>query len=222
MSLSQLICSDKKNKINNGVFIPLKTGCLRQPLGAGGVSLKGFSLVELLIAVAIFSVVSIAIYATFSSGAAVLRRVRNTDLTEQKILLRIERLSRELREQPACRKPLFQGEKTKISFCANIDNLPYRLTYYFDNKTNVFKRQSDRLSKIIEAESSADPQLRSSEAIFLSNVKEVNFSYLYLNLTKNEYLWTDQWQNDYLPLAVKFIIFSQKKNYASTVYNPRT
>ena len=38
---------------------------------------RAFSLVELLIAVAIFSVVSVAIYATFSSGAAVLRRVKD-------------------------------------------------------------------------------------------------------------------------------------------------
>ena len=182
---------------------------------------RAFSLVELLIAVAIFSVVSIAIYATFSSGAAVLRRVKNTDLTQQRILLKAERLSRELREQPACRKQLFQGDKTKISFCANIDYFPYRLTYYFDSSSQALKRVADKLDEIIDAEGKLDPELHSPAVIFLPQVKEVRFSYLYLDLTKNSYLWTDQWQQDYLPFAVKFIIFSQQQNYESTVYLPR-
>jgi len=182
---------------------------------------RAFSLVELLIAVAIFSVVSIAIYATFSSGATVLRRVKNTDLTQQRILLKTESLSRQLREQPACRKQLFQGDKTKISFCANIDYFPYRLTYYFDSSSHALKRVADKLDEIIDAEGKLDPKLHSPEVIFLPQVKEVRFSYLYLDLTKNSYLWTDQWQQDNLPLAVKFIIFSQKQNYESTVYLPR-
>lgn len=183
---------------------------------------RAFSLVELLIAVAIFSVVSIAIYATFSSGMAVLRRVKNIDLTQQRILLKTERLSRELREQPACRKQLFQGDKTKISFCANIDYFPYRLTYYFDSSANALKRVADKLSEIIDEEGNLDPELHSPPVIYLPKVKEVRFSYLYLDLNKNAYLWTDQWQQDYLPFAVKFIIFSEKQNYESTVYSPRT
>ncbi len=182
---------------------------------------RAFSLVELLIAVAIFSVVSIAIYATFSSGTAVLRRVKNIDLTQQRILLKQERLSRELREQPACRKQLFQGDKTKISFCANIDYFPYRLTYYFDSSANAFKRVADKLNEIIKEDGNLDPEFRSPPVIFLPEVKEVRFSYLYLDLAKNDYLWMDKWQQDYLPFAVKFIIFTEKQNYESTVYLPR-
>jgi len=184
-------------------------------------SRRAFSLVELLIAVSIFSIVSIAIYATFASGAGVLRRINNIDLVQQRILLKTERLSRELREQPACRKQLFQGDKTKISFCANIDYFPYRLTYYFDRSANALKRVADRLDKIIDEKGNLDPALSSAPAIFLSKVKEVSFSYLYLDLTKKDYLWTDTWQQDYLPVAVKFIISNEKQKYESTVYLPK-
>ncbi|MHB8155763.1 MAG: PilW family protein, partial [Candidatus Omnitrophota bacterium] len=183
--------------------------------------LRAFSLVELLIAVAIFSVVSIAIYATFSSGAAVLRRVKDTDLTQQRILLKTERLSRELREQPACRKQLFQGDKTKISFGANIDYFPYRLTYYFNSSANTLERVADKLGEIIDEGGNLDPGFHSPAAIFLPKVKEVKFSYLYLDLSKNAYLWTDQWEQEYLPFAVKFIIVTEKQKYESTVYLPR-
>lgn len=170
---------------------------------------------------AIFSAVSIAIYATFSSGLAVLRRVKNIDLAQQRILLKQERLSRELREQSSCRKLLFQGDKTKISFCALIDYFPCRLTYYFDSFTHAFMRVADRLDEIIDDEGKLDPEFHAEPAIFLSKVNEVKFNYLYLDLAKNTYLWADKWEPGFLPLAVKFIIFTEQQNYESTVYLPR-
>ncbi len=181
---------------------------------------RAFTLVELLIAVAIFSVVSIAIYSTFSSGSAVLRRIKSVDLAQQGILLKTERLSRELREQPACRKKLFQGDKTKVSFCANINYLPCRLTYYFDSQALSLKRVADKLNEIIDEEGKLDSKLHSPATIYLAKVKEVRFSYLYLDLAKNAYVWTEEWQQEYLPQAVKFIIFTEKQKYESTVYLP--
>ncbi|PIQ90051.1 MAG: hypothetical protein COV71_06550 [Candidatus Omnitrophica bacterium CG11_big_fil_rev_8_21_14_0_20_41_12] len=183
--------------------------------------IRAFSLVELLIAVGIFSVVSIAIYSAFFTGSAVLRRINNFDLGQQKILLKTERLSRELREQCACRKQLFQGDKTRISFCANIDYFPSRLTYYFDSASLTIKRVADRLNDIIDEDGKLDPELHAPAKFYLTKVKEVSFSYLYLDLSKNLYLWKQEWKEDALPLAVKFIITGKNKKYESTVYLPR-
>lgn len=183
---------------------------------------KAFSLVELLIAVGIFSVVSIAIYSTFSSGAAVLRRINNLDLSRQKVLLKTEKFSRELRVQPICRKQLFKGDKNKISFCANLDYFPVRLTYYFDSASLTVKRVADKLDDIIDDEGKLDPQLHAPAKVYLTKVKEVSFSYLYLDLAKNTYQWAPEWKEEYLPLAVKFVIATEKQKYESTVYLPRT
>lgn len=179
-------------------------------------------MVELLIAVSIFSVVSIAIYSTFSSGSAVLRRVKDIDLRQQKILLKVEMFSRQLREQPACRKQLFLGSEIKISFPANSDYIPCRITYYFDNSSLCLMRVVDKLSEIITPEGKVDVELKSKPQVFLSKVKAVKFSYLYLDLKKNEYSWIDEWGQDYLPVAVKFTISSEDQEYASTIFLPKT
>ena len=135
---------------------------------------RAFSLVELLIAVSIFSVVSLAIYSTFSSGAAVLRRVKNVDLVQQKILLKIENFSRQLRQQPESTKLLFSGEIDRLSFPAHVDYFPCRLTYYFDRRSKTLKQVVDKLSDIIDDEGKINPDLLAKPSIFLSNVKLAN------------------------------------------------
>ena len=191
------ICLNKNNKLN-----------------------RAFTLVELLIAASIFSVVSIAIYSTFSSGSSVLRRVKNIDLVQQKILLKTESFSRQLREQPACRKQLFLGAKSKISFGGNSDYFPCRITYYFDASLLCLMRVEDKLDKIITPEGRLDPELKAKPAVFLAKVKEARFSYLYLDLKKNEYIWIDEWAQDYLPAAVRLNIICENQEYASTVFLP--
>lgn len=184
------------------------------------ISQSAFSLVELLIAVSIFSVVSIAIYSTFSSGASVLRRVKNIDLAQQRVLLKTERLIRELREQPKYKKQLFLGNKTKISFPGNLDYLPCRLTYYFDSSSLCLMRVADKLSDIIAIDGKIDPEFKSKPEVFLTKIKEVKFSYLFLDLVKNEYNWKEEWPQEDLPFAVKLVIVSESREYETTVFLP--
>lgn len=175
---------------------------------------------ELLIAVSIFSVVSIAIYSTFSSGLSVLRRVKYIDFKQQKILLKQERFSRELRESCQCRKPLFLGNKMKISFCGIVDYVPSRITYYFDNASGSLMRNSDRLMDIITSEGSVEPELKSKPTVFVSGIKGARFLYLYLDLKKKTYSWSEEWTEISLPIAVKMIISTEAREYATTVFLP--
>jgi prepilin-type N-terminal cleavage/methylation domain-containing protein len=183
--------------------------------------LAAFSLIELLIAVSIFSVVSIAIYSTFSSGAVVLSKVKTIDLGQQKILLKTEKLARELREQPGYRKQLFWGTKISISFPVSFNFIPCRITYYFDSSSLCLMRVVDKLNDILTAEGKVDAELKSKPSVFLPKVNGVKFTYLYLDAKKNEYYWAEEWSEDYLPIAVKFVITSQNQEYASTVFLPR-
>ncbi|MFA5005396.1 MAG: type II secretion system protein [Candidatus Omnitrophota bacterium] len=192
------ICPRKKNKANTAAF----------------------TMVELLISVGIFSVISIAVFSTFSSGLKVLRKAKMVDLTRQKILLKEERFSRELRESLACRKKLFSGKTAKLSFSGSDNHYPSRITYYFDEATQSILREVDRLSDIIAAESEGSEELKPQRSVFMAKVESAQFSYLFLDLKKNDYIWKDEWKEDYLPIAVKLVIVSQGNNYATTVFLP--
>ena len=201
MSFFPLICLNKNNKLTK-----------KAP--------KGFTLVELLIVVSIFSVVSLAIYSTFSSGASILRRIKNVDFRQQKLLLKTERFSRELREQPNYKKQLFQGSRYKINFAASLNYFPSRVTYYFDPSLFCLMRCEDKLDTIITAEGKIDPELKAKATVFLPKVKEVNFSYFYFDLGKKDYLWVEDWKADFLPLAVRMTVSTESQNYVSTIFLP--
>jgi len=191
------ICLRKKNKANTAAF----------------------TMVELLISVGIFSVISIAVFSTFSSGLKVLRKTKMVDLARQKILLKEERFSRELRESGPCRKKLFSGKPAKISFSGTQNYLPCRITYYFDETTQSILRETDKLSDIIAAERD-QTDLNPQRSVFMAKVENAQFFYLFLDLKKNNYIWKEEWKQDYLPVAVKLVIVSQGNNYATTVFLP--
>lgn len=181
---------------------------------------KAFSLVELLISVSIFAVVSIAIYSTFNSGLTVLRRSKSIDLAQQRFLLKVERFSRDLRQTPVFNKQLFLGAKDRLSFSGIVNEMPSRLTYYYDASSGALMYNADSLSAVITQEGKIDPELKSKATVFLNKVKEVKFSYLFLNIKNNEYEWADEWEEDTLPAAVKFSISTDKYNHAATIFLP--
>lgn len=181
---------------------------------------KAFSLVELLISVSIFAVVSVAIYSTFSSGLTVLRRSKNIDLVQQKFLLKVEKFSRDLRQTPTFNKKLFLGTEDKLSFSGIVNEIPSRLTYYYDGLSFAFMYNADSLDTIITKEGKIDPKLKSKSMVFINKVKEIKFSYLFLNLKKNLREWVEKWEYDYLPLAVKLNIATDKQNYETTIFLP--
>jgi len=182
---------------------------------------KAFSLVELLIAVSIFSVVSIAIYSTLNSGLVILRRANEVDIAQQRILIKEERIARELREQQPCRKFLFFGTRTRISFAAISDYAPCRVTYYFDSSRKSLMRAVEGLTEILTPEGLVDREVKTEErSVFLKDIKEASFAYLYFDLAKNGYTWAEEWPNVFPPVAVRITVIDKKGEYAKRVFLP--
>ncbi len=84
---------------------------------------SGFTLVELLIALTIFSVISLGLYSTFSSGISVWRRSEDANRIYQEARLALEQMAREIKSVVAYdfsdKYPeikAFEGDENKFSF----------------------------------------------------------------------------------------------------------
>lgn len=177
----------------------------------------GFTLIELLITVAIFSVISIAVYATFNSGMTVWRRAKETSGEERSYLLRIEKLSRELRQAFNSSDIAFSADKNKIQFASVIDSDICRVIYSFDQDKKILSRCNDKLADILAADKKElDPQFLS----YLSDIDSLTLSFLIFDLSKNAYTWKEEWKESILPIAVKVTITSKAKTYATIIIIP--
>jgi len=180
---------------------------------------KAFTLVELLITSAIFSVVSIAIYATFNSGMSVWRRAKDANGQQQKFMLKAEKFSRELRQTFTFKDIVFKATNNKIQFPSVIDSDISRITYFFDEQQKALLRGSDKLSDILAA-AEEKKQIETKLSPYLSDIDNMNFSYLIFDLQKNAYAWKDDWQQVTLPIAVKVSITAKNKTYVTTIIIP--
>lgn len=166
---------------------------------------------------AIFSLVSIAVYSTFSSGMSVWRLAMNTGSSN--ILLKTEKLSRELRQSFYFKDSVFSGTKDSLSFPSRINQEAFRLAYFFDPVKNTLLRSSDSLTDVINA-AKKNEEVAQNPAVYLSEVKKLSFSYFYFDSIKGSYLWKDDWDSNFLPLAVKIEISGKDSYYAKTVFIP--
>ncbi len=106
---------------------------------------RGFTFIELIIALTIFSIIGLAIYSTFSSGLNIWRRGEDVSRLQQEGRWALDRIAKELRNAviynygPAYPDAvLFLGEKDKMSFLSLVYNSSAsqseikKITYYLE------------------------------------------------------------------------------------------
>jgi prepilin-type N-terminal cleavage/methylation domain-containing protein len=176
--------------------------------------LTGFTLIEILIVSAIFSVVAIAIYSTFASGMNIWRRVENVSLLERKINLRLEKMSCELRQSLNFADIGFEGSKEGLTFALLVDGEICEVCYLFDLGQKVILRREDRFEDILQDKVSRPRR-------FLFPIEEFELEYLCFDDQEDEYIWKDDWEKQKgIPLAVKIRLKYKDEIRTSTVFIP--
>lgn len=182
---------------------------------------KCFTLIELLITVSIFSAVSIAIYAAFSSGMRIWRRVEKFNLADIRNIMKIEKLNKELRQVFIFKEKdiVFSGKKDQIQFPAVIDSEINNVAYSFDAGSKMVLRGAVKLSDILSAKEKKK-ELPPNMAPYLTKVDEFSIAYFYYDIVKAAYLWKDEWKENILPVAVKFNMIFENEPYSTTIFIP--
>jgi prepilin-type N-terminal cleavage/methylation domain-containing protein len=183
--------------------------CSMQP-----VACRGFTFVELLIVVAIFSLLSLAVYTTFSSGIRLWRRIQDTNILQRRVFLGLERISQDLRQALDFSKIGFSGKINEVSFpFLSAENEILRVTYFLEEKTLYRKQES--FKDIIEEKE--NPKIKS----MVSDIDDLKFSFAYQEEDKKEYTWKDTWDKEEgIPKIIKMELKAKDANFTKTVTIP--
>ena len=158
----------------------------------------GFTFVELLIAMLIFTLVSISIYLSFNAGVRAWQKGEGSYRARQEARYLLGTVSRELRNAVNSQVIIFSGRTDSLSFCKAANGL-FRMTYEFDGGEKAVYR----VLRTYKDNASGGAGTRSRMALGISGIK---FQYSYKK--DGKLAWDDSWAEDNkaVPFGVKIFL----------------
>ena len=193
--------------IAQGSRLEARGNCLQPP--ASGLQPKaGFTFVELLVALALLTLVGGAIAATLSGGLSIWERAQTAGARDQELQVAVAQLQHELHGVRRFAPLPFEGEYDAVSFPALVaverpeeaeadDPVLGRLGYFFDSgRRRLCRASADyRDARATRLKDACDP--------LLTGVERVRFSYYGWDAASAGYGWVSDWSAPAPPLAVR-------------------
>ncbi len=168
---------------------------------------SGFTLIEVLIAASLVSLIAFAVYANFDSGIRVMERVNHV-MQEEDINVFFEKLSRDIQNSFRYASIPFKGNGEKLSFPSSIATEPVlgssrgigRVSYYYNSSQGRIERLQENVSQMFQGEKEVVEPTTA-----LSNISSVRFQYFAYDKKEEAYTWKEEWgdADNRIPLAVK-------------------
>ncbi len=175
--------------------------------------LKGFTFLELLIAVTIFSIVAVAIYSSFSVGIRAWRKTEESYKVRQETRHALDMMARDLRcaikftqkdpENPLIEIDSFDGSAGEVSFWRATTEGVFKITYKLVKEEN----ESKALYRISQTYEQLAKDELGSGSIVVGGLSNFELKYAFKN--EEEIDWGDDWQGQgaNIPLGVRVILY---------------
>lgn len=174
----------------------------------------GFTFLELLVGVMIFSMLSVAVYSSFSIGVRAWRKGEEEYRSRQEIRYLVNTLSRELRGAIRSSVIKFSGGNGLVTFCRASNGI-YRVTYFYDPESRTVYKATRTYSENDKGEAGTISKVA-------SNLSEFSIAFAYKE--DGKVVWQGSWdeENDAVPYGVKisFRPSAGEKQYLLTVPIP--
>jgi prepilin-type N-terminal cleavage/methylation domain-containing protein len=164
----------------------------------------GFTLLELIIVLAMFSFVSVAVYTAFSNGVRIWQRFSRID-NNQRTDIFLERFCRDVANAFKFKDINFTGTSEGLACPGLVLNTRSKITsvgriiYFFDPEEKKISRFQQDYSQIYL-------QQKSEAGHSLPGVKSFALSFYTYDKQQKKYLWVSGWEAEKLPLAVRIEI----------------
>jgi prepilin-type N-terminal cleavage/methylation domain-containing protein len=187
---------------------------------------QGFTLIELMVSLTIFSVVALAIYSAFASGVGAWRSAREFSSTYQTARLVLDDMARELTNALTLSGSDFVGEAQRLSFLTvrrppDVNGRPAdlritRVTY------EVRRDRASATYSLARVEATpADGSPGEETELVVSPISRLEFLYTHKDDRGQIVPWKDAWQvSDALPLGVKIILVVGETRFTKLVFIP--
>jgi prepilin-type N-terminal cleavage/methylation domain-containing protein len=160
---------------------------------------SAFTLIELLVVTVMLSIVCLAIYSTFASGAKIWQRVNRLDSNED-VNIFFDRFTSDVKNSFNFTGLDFTGKIDRFQLATLVTSpaLGARtvgLAVYSYSEKSLSRSKSD-YSQLYE-----ETQVPSRH--YLKGVDSCRFSYYKYDLDTKEYSWVEEWNKEGLPLAIR-------------------
>ncbi|MBN2119433.1 MAG: type II secretion system protein [Candidatus Omnitrophica bacterium] len=175
---------------------------------------KGFTLIELVVALTIFSFIALSVGATFFAGAKMWQRGQKISFAQTQALLTFEKISQDISGCIETDLVAFEADRQSLSFAALLGDNLTKISYEFKLTDKSLWRSEQSLKDIINEEENISKKK-------MLALKDFKLSIFYFNDIKLEYDWTDQWKDeDSIPAAVKLEIKTKDETFTKTIFIP--
>jgi len=157
---------------------------------------KGFTAVELIVAVCIFSMVSYAVYSLLAGGLNAHKRIRNFAGSQIDVLTAFEKMERDLENTFYISGINFSGDGRSVSFAGS--GPVSKVAYIYDETSGKLSRREQSYACAMSG--SATEGITSAD---LTPLKDLAFRYCRYDKEKQTCEWSDAWVNAVIPLAVE-------------------
>jgi general secretion pathway protein J len=186
----------------------------------------GFTLLEVLVSMAIFSVVALAIYSAFAGGVSAWRRAQEFSSTYQTARLVLDDMAQELKSAVTISGTDFVGESRSLSFLTVLQ-YPLGPGRPADPRITrvTYEAQRDRatatyaLSRLEASEVEGAP--RGETELVVNPISSVEFQYTSKDDQGRIVPWRDTWRvSDAVPLGVKITLVVEGTRFTKLVFIP--
>ncbi len=191
---------------------------------------KGFTFIELLVAISIFSVIAVSIYYAFSTGVFAWRRLSTATESYQKATLALELMGNEIAGYIPSNTVKMEGAKDRIAFLADLTDIDnpglYKISFFLDSAKNTIMRSSEDFKSVLNSlaaqGTTENIKGRFLEEEFLPDAKAIEFKYYCKNPAgenANQYEWKDSLGSDCKAVSISITLFVKKETYSQAQQN---
>ncbi|MFH1578368.1 MAG: type II secretion system protein GspJ [Candidatus Omnitrophota bacterium] len=166
--------------------------------------LTGFTLIEMLVVLTMFSLIGLAIFTTLANGINIWQRMNQT-VKQDDINIFFDRIAGELRNTFEFSTIGFQGNQDKIAFVTLVttegpggfyETGIGQVAYFYIKGDEQLNKRVRSYSQTFEGDSGNNQTL-------LDDVRSLEFAYYFYDQKAKEYLWQEECIGEGLPLAVR-------------------